>query len=253
LGTLKDKRVLITAGAQGIGKAISEQFIHAGSSIAIHYFTSGPGADEVLQLAEEHSVKAAAIQADLSREEDARECVRKAAEFLGGIDILVNNAGTLVARRRIGEIDAAYWQQVMDINLASAQWVTQEAMPWLLGAAPSSIVNVSSISGRCGGSAGSLAYSAAKGALLAWTRALAGEVGGRGVRVNAVAPGLVLGTHFHATHSTQEAIERTLSRIPLGRAGTPDDVARAVLFLASEYDGFIHGATLDINGGSYCA
>ncbi len=73
------------------------------------------------------------------------------------------------------------------------------------------------------------------------------------MRVNAVAPGLILGTHFHATHSTREAIERTLSRIPLGRAGTPDDVARGVLFLASEYDGFIHGATLDINGGSYCA
>jgi 3-oxoacyl-[acyl-carrier protein] reductase len=102
-----------------------------------------------------------------------------------------------------------------------------------------------------GGHAGSLAYSAAKGAVLTWTRSLARELGPRGIRVNAVAPGLILGTAFHNTHTTLESAAATIAAIPLGRAGTPADVARAVAFLASEGDGFISGATLDINGGVF--
>jgi len=86
---------------------------------------------------------------------------------------------------------------------------------------------------------------------LAWTRSLSSELGSRGVRVNAVAPGLILGTSFHDTHTTEESAQKTIAQIPLGRAGNADDVARAVVFLASEYDGFITGATLDINGGIY--
>jgi 3-oxoacyl-[acyl-carrier protein] reductase len=96
-----------------------------------------------------------------------------------------------------------------------------------------------------------LVYAAAKGAILTWTRSLAGDLGSRGVRVNAVAPGLILGTSFHATHTSEAAIQAAIAGIPLGRAGCADDVARAVVFLASEYDGFITGATLDINGGVY--
>ncbi|RTF80570.1 SDR family NAD(P)-dependent oxidoreductase, partial [Serratia marcescens] len=94
-------------------------------------------------------------------------------------------------------------------------------------------------------------YSAAKGAVLTWTRSLAAELGEHGIRVNAVAPGLILGTRFHNRHTTQASAEETVRSIPLGRAGTPDDVARAIAFLAAEYDGFISGATLDINGGIY--
>ncbi len=89
--------------------------------------------------------------------------------------------------------------------------------------------------------------------MLTWTRALAAELAPKGIRVNAVAPGFILGTRFHSTHTTEEAARKTIEAIPLGRAGTPDDVARAVVYLASEYDGFITGATLDINGGVYAA
>ena len=116
-----------------------------------------------------------------------------------------------------------------------------------------SIVNLSSLAGRKGGHAGSLAYGTAKGAVLTWTRALAAELGPMGIRVNALAPGLILGTSFHSTHTTPESAKQTISQIPIGRAGNPSDIARAATYFASEYDGFISGATLDINGGVYCA
>ncbi|MFC1582589.1 SDR family NAD(P)-dependent oxidoreductase, partial [Planctomycetota bacterium] len=109
--------------------------------------------------------------------------------------------------------------------------------------------NVSSLAGRKGGHSGSMVYAASKGAVLAWTRGLAAEIGDKGVRVNAVAPGLILGSSFHAVHTTEESKQKTISGLPVGRAGNCEDVARAIVYLASEYDGFIHGATLDINGG----
>ena len=114
-----------------------------------------------------------------------------------------------------------------------------------------SIVNLSSLAGRKGGHRGSLAYSTPQGALLTFTRALATEVGPDGIRVNALAPGFILGTSFHNMHTTEDSAKATVATIPLGRAGTADDVARAAVYLASEFDGFITGATLDINGGVY--
>jgi 3-oxoacyl-[acyl-carrier protein] reductase len=98
-----------------------------------------------------------------------------------------------------------------------------------------------------------LVYATAKGAILTFTRALAAEAGPMGIRVNALAPGLILGTKFHATHTAPAAAQAAIGSIPLGRPGSPDDVARAAVFLASEFDGFITGATLDINGGVYAA
>jgi 3-oxoacyl-[acyl-carrier protein] reductase len=175
-------------------------------------------------------------------------------DFLGGLDILVNNAGNLVERRPVGEIDPDFWARVQQINVDSMVWVTRAAVPHLAGSPDgASIINLSSLAGRKGGHPGSLAYSTAKGAILTWTRSLATELAPRGIRVNAVAPGLILGTNFHNTHTTPQSARATVAQIPLGRAGTPDDVARAVTYLASEYDGFITGSTLDINGGVYSA
>jgi 3-oxoacyl-[acyl-carrier protein] reductase len=131
--------------------------------------------------------------------------------------------------------------------------VTREAFPYFNRTERSSIVNLASLAGRTGGHQGSLAYSATKGAVLTLSRSLAKELGPLGIRVNAVAPGLIEGTSFHAKHTTRESAMKTIANIPLGRSGCPEDVARAIVFLASEYDGFINGATLDINGGIYCA
>lgn len=250
MGKLQGKRALVTGGGQGLGRAIVEELLRQGCDVAIHYRSSADGARAAQQSAPP-GVRAQCFAADLTNPTDAQALVTEAVAFLGGLDILVNNAGDLVGRRRLEELDTAFWQQTLDINVTSTLLVTQHAVPYLANAGQSSIVNLASLAGRMGGHAGSLAYSATKGAILTWTRSLAKELGGRGIRVNAVAPGLILGTAFHNTHTTPESAAATVATIPLERAGTPEDVARAVAFLASEYDGFITGATLDINGGVY--
>ena len=251
MNKLVGKNVLVTAGAQGIGEAITRHFIDSGANVAIHYFSSAASADQLKEYATSKGQKAVTISGDLTKEADANVLVEKTIEALGGLDILINNAGSLVARKKLGEIETTFWHKVMDINLTSMMFVTRAASPYLAKNENSSIVNLASLAGRKGGHAGSLAYSTSKGAILTFTRALSSELGSQGIRVNAIAPGLILGTAFHNTHTTKESAAKTISGIPIQRAGNSDDVARAVLYLASEYDGFITGATLDINGGVY--
>lgn len=248
---LKNKNVLITAGAQGIGEAITRHFIACGANVAIHYFSSAATADELVAFAQSKNIKAVSIKGDLTREEDTQIVIEKTVEALGSIDILINNAGSLVARKLLGEMETDFWHKVMDINMTSMMMVTRAAAPHLVKNENSSIVNLASLAGRKGGHAGSLVYSTSKGAILTFTRALSSELGPEGVRVNAVAPGLILGTSFHNTHTTKASAEKTIEGIPIQRPGNADDVARAVIYLASEYNGFITGATLDINGGVY--
>ncbi len=248
---LTGKNILITAGAQGIGESITRHFIDSGSNIAIHYFSSADTANELVAYAHSKGVKVVAISGDLTKEADANAMVEKTVEAFGGLDILINNAGSLVARKMLNEMETEFWHKVMDINLTSMMFVTRAAAPYLAKQENSSIVNLASLAGRKGGHPGSLVYSTSKGAILTFTRALSTELGAQGTRVNAVSPGLILGTSFHNTHTTKESAAATTAGIPIQRAGNAADVARAVLFLASEYDGFITGATLDINGGVY--
>ena len=250
---LHGRKALVTGGGQGLGAAVVERLLAAGCEVAIHYRSSRAGAAELVRRARDSGRRAEAFPADLTTPDAAATLVQEAVAFLGGLDILVNNAGDLVERRSLAEIDPDYWERVFSVNVRSMLTVTQAAVPHLAARRGASIVNLASLAGRKGGHPGSLAYSSAKGAVLTWTRALAVELAPQGVRVNAVAPGLILGTRFHDTHTTEASARATVAGIPLARAGTPDDVARAVVFLASEYDGFITGATLDINGGVYCA
>ena len=252
MSSLKSKRVLVTGAGQGLGYTIAQHFIDAGSQVAIHYFSSEAGARELTKRADDAGAKAAIFQGDLTKPAGAESLVNKACEFLGGLDVLVNNAGDLVQRRSVQDLDGEFWQRTMDVNVTSMAFVTRAAVPWLeKTSGGTSIVNLSSLAARKGGHPGSLAYATAKGATLTFTRALAIELAPKGIRVNALAPGFILGTRFHATHTTQASADATVKQIPLGRAGNADDVARAALFLASEYDGFITGATIDINGGVY--
>lgn len=248
---LTGKNVLITAGAQGIGEAITKHFIDSGANVAIHYFSSADTANKLIEYASSKGQKAVAISGDLTDESEANALVEQTVKALGSLDILINNAGSLVARRLLNEMDAEFWHKVMDINLTSMMFVTRAASPYLAKQESSSIVNLASLAGRKGGHPGSLAYSTSKGAILTLTRALSAELGPQGTRVNAVAPGLILGTSFHNTHTSKESADATIAGIPIQRAGNAEDVARAVAYLASEYDGFITGATLDINGGVY--
>ena len=254
MGSLKGKRALVTGGGQGLGEAIPRELIRQGCDVAIHYFTSKDGAEALVKEAQAAGQRAAAFQADLTKEDDAVKMVHDAAAFLGGLDVLINNTGDLVKRVWLQDITSEFWDKVMSVNLKSMMIVTRTAVPYLAkNTGGSSIVNLASLAGRKGGHAGSLVYGTSKGAVITWTRALSGELADRKIRVNCVAPGLMLGTRFHNTHTTAESAALTVSQIPLGRAGNAEDVARPVAFLASEYDGFITGATLDINGGVYCA
>ena len=252
---LLGKRALVTAGAQGIGLAISRHLLAAGCDVFVHYRSSADAARALEAEARTLGRRYAHAAADLTASPDCERIVGDAVTFLGGLDVLVNNAGSLMARRTLAEADDGFWAEVMALNVDSVHRVTRAAAPHLIAAAKTgggaSIVNLSSLAGRKGGHPGSLVYSTAKGAILTFTRALANELGPRGVRVNAIAPGMILGTSFHNTHTTAESAAATVAGIPLGRGGNADDVARAVVFLAGEYDGFVSGATLDINGGVY--
>ncbi len=255
MSKLLGKRALVTAGAQGIGLAISRHLLQAGCDIVVHYRHSAGAARALADEAKKLGRRCAALPGDLTESEECDRIVARAVEYLGGLDVLVNNAGSLIARKSFLEADDSFWAETMSLNLGSARRISRAATAHLAAAAKAnggaSIVNLSSLAGRKGGHPGSLAYATAKGALLTFTRALATELGPHGIRVNALAPGLILGTSFHNTHTSPEAARATIAGIPIGRGGTADDVARAAVFLAAEFDGFITGATLDINGGVY--
>ena len=250
MSKLTGKRALVTAGVQGIGMAISRALLDAGCNVAVHYFSS---ADAAKELKAEFGERVVAFQADLTDPVQTQRMVDQAVAAFGGLEILVNNAGSLIGRRSLDDVDMEFWESVIDVNVTSMMNVTKFSVPALRKANGASIVNLASLAGRKGGHAGSLVYSTAKGAVLTMTRALSAELGPDGIRVNALAPGLILETSFHNTHTTKESADATIAQIPLGRAGNPNDVAHAAVFLAEQFDGFVTGSTLDINGGVYCA
>jgi 3-oxoacyl-[acyl-carrier protein] reductase len=253
MGMLKGKNAFITGTSQGIGAAIADTLIKAGCNVCMHYFSSDEEPKKLKMIAESLQQNAICIQGDLTKVDDVAKCVKEGVDFLDSFDILVNNSGSLVKRTTIEDITSEYWESLIDVNLTTMMLVTKKLLPYLNQKEGASIVNVASLAGRMGGHSGSLVYSMCKGAVLTWTRSLAKELGSRGIRVNAVAPGFIEGTRFHETHTTKESAMKTIASIPLGRSGNSYDVARAVTFLASEYDGFITGETIDINGGVYSA
>jgi 3-oxoacyl-[acyl-carrier protein] reductase len=255
MNKLLGKRALVTAGAQGIGLAITRHLLAAGCDVFVHYHTSVDAAQTLAKEAAALGRRCGSASADLTTSEESNALVAQAIKFLGGLDVLVNNAGSIIARRSFADSEDDFWAEVMSLNLGSTRRVSRAAAPHLIAAAKAaggaSVINLSSLAARNGGGPGSIPYATAKGAMLTFTRGLARELGPHGVRVNALAPGLILGSNFHAIHTPPEMQRAAVASIPLGRAGTLDDVARATVFLASEFDGFITGATLDINGGGY--
>lgn len=253
MNSLKEKKALVTGGASGIGRAISLELANMGAALIIHYHRSKESAESLAAQIHSSGGKAEVVQADLTEEAGVQALTDFVIERWDNLDVLVNNAGDLVGRHKLEEVQMDFYRKVVAVNLDSNVLVTRAMIPLLKKSGSASIVNLASLAGRKGGHGGSAIYSMTKGAILTLTRALSTELAPYGIRVNAVAPGFILGSAFHALHTSEESKQATIRDIPLKRAGTCEDVARAVAFLASEYDGFITGATLDINGGVYMA
>ena len=180
-----------------------------------------------------------------------KRAVGDALAHFGRIDILVNNAGGLLGRHGLTEMGEAFFHDVMNVNALTTFLCCQAVAPGMIARGSGAIVNLTSLAAHNGGGPGASVYSAAKAAVLALTKAYAKELAPHGIRVNAVSPGLIGGTPFHKTFTAPEAFAATVKTIPLGRAGTPDDVANVIAFLAGPDAAYLAGETIEINGGMF--
>ncbi len=195
--------------------------------------------------------KSKAVIADLTKKSEAQKLVDAALDLGGGIDILVNNAGGLIKRVPVAEFDDQHFQTVMDVNIRTAFITANVVIPHLKKKKQGKIVNLSSQAAHDGGGPGAAAYSAAKGAIWTFTKSLAKELAPFGINVNCVSPGFIGSTAFHNTFTAKEVHEKMPTLIPLGRIGAPADIAKVVLFLASDLANYMTGQSLEVNGGLY--
>ncbi|GAA1501738.1 SDR family oxidoreductase [Terrabacter terrae] len=238
---------LVTGGAVGIGRDIAIRLAEDGADVAFTYLSHAP--DDTLAAIQALGRRAHAIKVDATDPDAVNAAVREVVQQLGGVGVLVNNAGGLVGRVPLAEMSAQHWHRVLDVNLSSAFFFLQATAPHM--PAGGRVVNIGSLAGDNGGSAGAGAYATAKAGLAGLTRAAAKEFAPAGITVNAVAPGFIDQTPFHETFSTPAAVEAMTKSTAVGRPGAPSEVAHAVSFLASTRAGFITGAVLDLNGGTY--
>lgn len=248
---LNGRIALVTGAEVGIGRATAVALARRGADIAVHYYSTDAGPSGVVHDVVALGRRAEAFQGDLTRREEVARVVSAAEAAFGRIDILVNNAGGLLGRHTLLEMPEAFFHQVMDVNVLTAFLCSQAVAPGMIARARGAIVNLTSLAAHNGGGPGASVYAAAKAAVLTLTKAWARELAPHGIRVNAVSPGLVGGTPFHATFTRPEVFEATVKTIPLGRAGTPEDVARVIAFLASDEASYLAGETIEINGGMF--
>jgi 3-oxoacyl-[acyl-carrier protein] reductase len=245
---LKGRVALVTGGATGIGAAISVAFGRAGMKVAVHYRA---GADEARRIAAEIGGETLLLQRDITEDGAAADLVRRTVDRFGRLDVLVNNAGGMVGRRPLQAIDDPFFDEVMDLNVRSLVHACRAGATAMRATGGGSIINVSSISARTGGSPGSSIYSGAKAFVSTFTRSLARELAPEHVRVNALSPGTIA-TAFHERHSTPEKLEATRKTIPMARLGTADDCAGTALFLASDVlSAYVTGQVIEVNGGQF--
>ncbi|UII80678.1 SDR family NAD(P)-dependent oxidoreductase [Flagellimonas sp. CMM7] len=244
---LKGKIAVVTGGSRDIGRAISIKLAKKGAKVVVNYFNSEAGALETVEKIQSFGGQAIAVKADVSNIEDIKNLKAKTIQTFGNnIDILVNNAGGLFARKTLQELDESFYDLVMNVNFKSTVFVMQEFEPLMSKGA--SIINLSSQAARDGGGGGSSLYASSKGAVSTFTRAMAKELGPKGIRVNALCPGLIA-TKFHDDFTKNEVRTKVAGSTPLRREGNADEIADLVAYLASDEASFVTGNNIDINGG----
>lgn len=243
---MSNRIVLVTGGARDIGKAVCLKFAQQGFDVIINYFHSEQEATQTKKEVETLGVKAITVQADLRSQQGVDKLVKESADF-GNIEVLVNNTGGLVGRRNLEDMDEKFFDEVLNLNFKSTVLTTKAFLPGMKSG--SAVVNVSSQAARDGGGGGSALYAASKAAVSSFTKSMAKEFGPKGIRVNAVCPGMI-DTLFHDTFTANEIRANFEATVPVRRQGVPMDVAELVYFLASDQASFITGANYDINGGA---
>jgi 3-oxoacyl-[acyl-carrier protein] reductase len=245
MGRLADKTAVVTGGARGIGRAIAEAFAQEGADVAIADLAPEQSAGEVLEAIRAHGRRALYVQTDVSQEAPVRAMVDRVLSEFGRVDILVNDAG-IFSQVLLHEMTAEQWDKVIAVNLRSVFLCTRYLLPQMLERGSGKIINIGSQLGQVGGHE-MVHYSASKGGVIAFTKALAREVSTRGVNVNAIAPGPILTDMMK--EETEEWKQKKLSELPIGRFGQAHEVAPTAVFLASDDASYYVGQTLGPNGG----
>ena len=241
------KVALVTGASRDIGRAISISLANAGVKVLVNYYRDKSMGEETVSIIKNNGGDAKAVYADVTNSGDVSKMIKKSQEVFGNeVHILVNNVGGLFARKKISEIDENFYNLLMDVNFKSVFLVTKAIKP--LMPEGGSIVNISSQAARDGGGSGSSLYSASKGAVTSYTRALAKEFGPDGIRVNAITAGMT-STRFHDDFTSDEIRKKVAGATPLRREGRPEEIADLAIYLASDSSSYITGANIDINGG----
>jgi len=242
---LSGKAALVTGGSRGIGRAISLALAGQGASVAVNYASNAQAADEVVQQITDCGAKAIAVQGDVAQPADAKRLIDETIAAFGALHILVNNAG-LTQDELLLRMSEEQWDRVMAVDLRGAYLCTKAALRPMIRQRWGRIINIASVAGLVG-NAGQANYAAAKAGLIGLTKSVAKEVASRNVTANAIAPGLVR-TEMTAglTEAQQQAV---LVLVPLGRWATPEEIAPAAVFLASEESGYVTGSVLMVDGG----
>ena len=246
---LKDKIAIVTGGGRDIGRDVSRVLAREGAKVVINFANDEASAAETLESVKSAGGEAIVCRADVTTQAGVDTLMAAAREAYGAeVHILVNLAGGMVERRPLADIDEAFFDKVMTLNLKSAYLMTRAVVPLMSDGA--SIINFSSVAGRDGGGPGASIYATSKGALMTFTRSMAKELGPKGVRVNSLCPGMIA-TSFHDTFTKPEVRTAVAGSTPLRRQGTSGEVAETVLYLASDDASFVTGVNLDINGGLF--